>query len=62
MRYELSSGPRHHHLVCIRCKGVADVPASEDMNGEKKRIYRTHHFTVLRHSLEFFGFCERCHA
>lgn len=58
-RYELSTKADHHHLICEQCGRVEDiedtvVPALE------KHIEEYHHFSVHRHSLEFFGLCRTC--
>ena len=58
-RYELSAIKDHHHLVCEKCGRIEDIednviPALE------KQIEEKYNFTVKRHSLEFFGLCEKC--
>ena len=59
-RYELKDLKHHHHLICIRCKKVQDVSFNEDLGWEEKRIKKNHKFQVLRHDLEFFGYCQNC--
>jgi Fur family ferric uptake transcriptional regulator len=59
-RYEMADGDHHHHLVCVRCKNVEDVPLKEDLDDEEHRIGRFRGFKVLNHSLEFFGVCAKC--
>lgn len=60
MRYELSHGEHHHHLVCEQCKTVQDVVLAEDWSEHEQTIARVANFQVLRHHLEFFGLCEDC--
>lgn len=52
-RYELKDLEHHHHLVCLKCKKVQDVSINENFD-----IPPT--FRVLRHDLEFFGYCQNC--
>lgn len=59
-RYEMADGDHHHHLVCVRCKNVEDVPLKEDLDNEEYWISRFKHFKVQSHSLEFFGVCAKC--
>ncbi len=59
-RYELSSLGHHHHLVCIKCHGVEDVVLKETLFNEEKFISQANKFKVLRHNLEFFGYCHNC--
>ena len=48
---------RHHHLICIKCKSIADIQKdfkislSEDL---------THGFDLLGNSIEFYGICQSC--
>ncbi|MFZ2187094.1 MAG: Fur family transcriptional regulator [Candidatus Moraniibacteriota bacterium] len=61
--YELASREHHHHLVCLRCEQVEDVDMDEaKLLAEEKKVSREKNFAVLRHSLEFFGFCEHCQS
>lgn len=58
-RYELSSRPDHHHLICEVCGAIEDISdcsigVLEDEIGRKKQ------FLIKRHSLEFFGLCKNC--
>lgn len=59
VRYELAEKPEHHHAVCIKCSRVEDIT---DCSVDKieKQIGRKKGFTVLSHSLEFFGYCKNC--
>lgn len=58
-RYELSSKPDHHHLICQKCGAIEDI---SDCSIEKleKEITRKKKFLVKSHSLEFFGVCKQC--
>jgi Fur family transcriptional regulator, ferric uptake regulator len=59
-RYELKDLEHHHHLVCIKCKHVDDIKLTESLNFEEKRIEKLKKFRVLKHNLEFFGYCQSC--
>jgi Fe2+ or Zn2+ uptake regulation protein len=58
-RYELTSKPEHHHLVCNSCGRVEDI---YDCGVQKleKEILEKKKFIVKYHSLEFFGICADC--
>ncbi|MFZ2300199.1 MAG: Fur family transcriptional regulator [Candidatus Moraniibacteriota bacterium] len=59
--YELVSRGHHHHLVCLRCDQVADIDVNEQaLFAEERTMNREQQFTILRHSLEFFGLCRSC--
>ncbi len=58
-RYEISSS-HHHHIVCINCKTVVDVPMEEDLDSKEKQILLKFKFKPVGHSLEFFGLCTKC--
>jgi len=60
-RYELvSESGHHHHLVCVRCQRIEDVSFATDLQQQEKIIWKQNQFTVLQHSLEFFGVCKHC--
>lgn len=59
-RYETAFRTHHHHVVCIKCEKVEDVILSEELHNEEKKIEKEKNFTIVNHSLEFFGFCSNC--
>ncbi len=60
-RYELTSETgHHHHLVCVECGRIEDISFPTDLREYEKAIRRKSKFTVLQHSLEFFGLCQHC--
>ena len=59
-RYERKDSQHHHHLICIRCKSINDYPVEDNISKIEKTISQETHFTVIRHSLEFFGICKSC--
>lgn len=58
IRFELADH-HHHHMVCENCSQIEIV---EDCEIEKisEELSAKHHFTITRHSLEFFGLCNKC--
>ncbi len=59
-RFESVEQRHHHHVVCVKCDAVADVDVRDDFSEEQRKIEKKTKFTILRHSLEFFGLCSAC--
>lgn len=59
-RYELRDLPHHHHLVCNVCKKIEDIQVEPALEQIERRLAKNNKFTVLQHSLEFFGLCHAC--
>jgi Fur family ferric uptake transcriptional regulator len=59
-RYELSDLKHHHHLICLRCKKVQDISFEENLDWQESQIKKSQGFQVVRHDLEFFGYCQNC--
>lgn len=60
LRYELGNTEHHHHVVCINCDRVDDVPIDKDVESHERKIEQKLNYKVLNHSLEFFGVCKSC--
>lgn len=58
-RYEISED-HHHHIICINCQTIKDVPMAQDLNQKEKEIIQKMGFKPIGHSLEFFGLCQNC--
>lgn len=59
--YELANGKdHHHHLVCLGCGSIEDVSFRDDLERQEKNIIKSKKFKIIRHSLEFFGWCLKC--
>ena len=57
-RYDGNDGA-HHHMVCLVCDRVEDFhDASLERLAPPPRLRR--HYRVIRHSVEFYGYCRRC--
>ncbi len=55
--YELADAKDHHHLICVSC-GIEGCEA--ELMG-KKVLRKSNKFNkIQRHSLEFFGLCNKC--
>lgn len=65
-RYELAEwlSGHHHHLVCIDCGQVQDLPATPAVENRLQKIVRDvareAEFTETNHALEIEGRCARC--
>lgn len=57
-RLETNPDP-HHHLVCIRCKAITDVPAS-DLEPIRLKKRAPAGFRVERYNVEMIGYCGDC--
>lgn len=61
LRYERKDDDHHHHVVCVKCRTVVDVEMDNDLGVHEKAIAKKTGFSILRHTLEFFGLCRECH-
>lgn len=65
-RYELAEwlSGHHHHLVCIECGQVQDLPANEAIEDRLQEIVAdvagAASFVETNHALEIEGRCARC--
>lgn len=61
---ELVTGRHHHHLVCVSCGSVADVPAAAGLERSVEQaadeIARTTGFHTEAHRIDLVGRCRRC--
>ena len=57
--YELSNEHRHH-LICLKCHQIKNLPADHQLCQQEKLINQQTDFKVLDHSLEFYGLCKKC--
>jgi Fur family ferric uptake transcriptional regulator len=58
--YERVSADKHHdHMICTKCGKVIEFysPTLEMLQNE---ICQKEGFKGIRHSLEIFGYCEKC--
>lgn len=60
-RYEIVlNRPHHHHIICVNCKNVEDIPLDSEFDLQKKNIEEVTGYKVESHMLEFFGLCKNC--
>lgn len=59
-RYELNTDTHHHHIVCINCEKIEDIPFEKDIHLQEEKIEKNINFKILNHNLEFFGLCQSC--
>lgn len=52
----------HHHLVCLRCHHITAVDMNNHLADQEAAIARKNNFTIINHSLEFYGYCQKCRA
>ena len=48
---------RHHHLICSKCKRIADIHADFDLAVPEKDIRG---FKIIGSHVEFYGICPQC--
>ena len=49
----------HHHLVCLKCKSMVDLPA-EDIEPVRMKKRAPKGFRIHRYSVEILGLCPAC--
>ena len=62
-RYESSSLPHHHHLICTSCEKIKDIKSDllhEEIEGITKLVSSLYGFVIEDHKVEFFGKCKSC--
>jgi Fur family ferric uptake transcriptional regulator len=52
----------HHHLICMSCNTIVKVLLGNHLQKQEKQLARQNKFTILNHSLEFYGYCHKCQA
>jgi Fur family peroxide stress response transcriptional regulator len=55
-RFDPNTEP-HNHLICIKCKRVADIQKTFDLGLAGSQISD---FEILGHHIEFYGICPAC--
>jgi Fur family ferric uptake transcriptional regulator len=65
-RYELAEDltGHHHHLICIECGNVEDVPApaglERSVHSAAEQIARSTGFHTEHHRIDLLGRCKQC--
>ncbi|HEY4496975.1 MAG TPA: transcriptional repressor [Candidatus Paceibacterota bacterium] len=59
--YELSDRKEHHHIICIKCGTVEDIAGRNIQKMYENILDDSKYFAEInRHSLEFYGLCNKC--
>lgn len=59
VRYQVSRGDHHHHLVCSQCGAVGEFDDPE-LDSLIQRNAGRQQFRLASHSLELYGRCATC--
>ena len=59
VRYALSRGEHHHHLICSECGSVSEFRDAA-LDALIRETAMHHRFALDGHSLELYGRCRRC--
>lgn len=59
VRYELSRGGHHHHMICGLCGAIDDF-SDGGLDRLIQEAARARGFALAGHSLELYGTCSRC--
>lgn len=57
-RFDPNTKP-HNHLICVKCKKVADVERTFDLDLAGDEVSG---FEIQGHHIEFYGMCSSCKA
>ncbi len=57
-RFDANVTP-HHHFVCLGCRAIVDIE-DPSLNRLKSMARLPKGFRVLRHEVEFYGYCASC--
>lgn len=61
--YEFVHTDDHHHLVCVKCGRVEDIPGCDGEQLAQRALLQAKGFSrITQHSFEFFGVCKACDA
>jgi Fur family peroxide stress response transcriptional regulator len=60
-RYDGNKPYPHPHIICIKCKKIAD-PDLDSLEEMTKEVAAETCFKILNHRLDFFGICKDCQA
>lgn len=58
--FELMGKQHHHHAVCENCGCVADIHGLDHKKFDEQALKASGFASINRHSLEFFGLCDKC--
>lgn len=60
-KYEFNSTNKKSYLICTKCNNIFPIEINEEIfNSEVEKISKKYNFIIQRHSLIFFGHCDKC--
>jgi Fur family ferric uptake transcriptional regulator len=57
--YELSQGPHHDHILCVKC-GRVDEFLDETIEERQRAIAAKYGYDITDHCLYIYGICKDC--
>jgi Fe2+ or Zn2+ uptake regulation protein len=57
--YEIPND-HHHHLVCLKCEDIQKIHLQNHLQQEEKELAARNNFRITKHSLDFYGYCQKC--
>jgi Fur family ferric uptake transcriptional regulator len=59
-RYEnIPKGGHHDHMICIKCSKIVEFQ-NQKIEGLQADMAKKHHFKIINHKLELYGYCRDC--
>lgn len=58
-RYETARHDHHHHLICLQCGEIEDLPQCP-MDPGLKNYLEELNFEPVHHHFEIYGYCTHC--
>lgn len=57
--YEIVGEEHHHHVICRQCGRMEEIEGCL-LESLEKELSRKKRFTIMGHTLEFYGICHDC--
>jgi len=58
-RFEHITDHHHDHLICLQCGNIIEFE-NDQIEELQERVCRKHHFKLVHHKMELYGYCEKC--
>ena len=58
-RYDGNKPYPHPHLICTKCKNIAD-PEVSTLSELRQEVAQSTGYQIMSHRLDFFGICPQC--
>ena len=59
-RFEKASERHHDHLICMKCGRIIEFE-EDQIEKLQEKVSAEHHFQIVSHVHEIFGYCSKCH-